>query len=81
MSQNFKIIPAEQLPLEQRVSQLTQFLAANVHLTTSEHDLEKAAQFQQHLDTVQELWETSSSNLERKTFYDPRDSVGNYGRE
>lgn len=54
-SQNFKIVPVEQLPLNQRIIKLHEYLAANVHVSIEDAELEKAASFQQHLDTLNEL--------------------------
>lgn len=61
-----KIIPDDYgtKPIEENVTELRQFLAANVSVNVEDGNLDKAAAFQRHLDTVEKLYEHSRDRIE-----------------
>lgn len=63
--QNFKVVPldADKKTTEQKAQELREYLASNVGVHTADLNLEKAAVFQQHLDTLNVLIEQSRDRI------------------
>lgn len=63
--QNYKVVPldADQKTTAQKAQELREYLAANVGVCIEDGDLNRAAVFQQHLDTLMVLIEQSRDRI------------------
>ena len=61
--QNYKIVPAVEKTNPEKIHDLRMFLAANLSVNIADGELEKAAQFQQHLDVLALLVEQSRDRI------------------
>ncbi|HLR92933.1 MAG TPA: hypothetical protein VK053_00265 [Jiangellaceae bacterium] len=58
-SDNYKIVPIAERITQQKIDNLRQYLAANVAVHLSDHELAKAARYQEHLELLDLLVEHS----------------------
>lgn len=63
MSQNYKIVPAVERSIDEKIHDLREYLAANVGVSMTDNEFEKAAQFQQHLDLLELLVDKSRDRI------------------
>ena len=61
----YKIVPddVDSKSMSQKTQELRTFLAANIDVATNNQDLEAAAVYQQHLDTLDVLIENSRDRV------------------
>lgn len=63
MSANYKIVPAVDVSDAQKISDLSKYLEANLHVALEDKEYEKAAMFQQHVDILGVLIEQSRDRI------------------
>lgn len=63
--QNYKVVPldADQKTVAQKAHELREYLVANIEVNIADGDLNKAAVFQQHHDTLMVLIEHSRDRV------------------
>lgn len=52
---DYKIVPRTERTTDEKITNLRVYLAANVQVATTDNELAKAAQFQEHLDLFELL--------------------------
>lgn len=60
---DYKIVPITQRTTDEKITNLKQYLAANIAVAREDNELAMAAQFQEHLDLVEVLVEHSRDRI------------------
>ena len=67
MTRYYKVVPAVERDQDEIVQALREHLASNINVGITDNDLERAAVFQEYLDTVDRLVEQSRSAADGHT--------------